>query len=225
RGRPTARRCRASCRRSRRSRGLRSRRRSPRAAAQGRSSATAAPCLRSRCRSPSGPTFDFPILRRATSLPCADEKPLPRVWTGAESALTLDEHPARRRRSAPLANERRRGADRRGDRPHTPARTIMGTPMQYLDKALTRLRDLGLVPERTEEAPIVALLNRVSDLDEDKIVSIARTLSQASLFNQVVREQISSMELGERYERITNAFDSIRKDARSMVEQLEDGKI
>ena len=101
----------------------------------------------------------------------------------------------------------------------------MATPMQYLDKAMNRLRDLGLVPERTEEAPIVALLNRVSDLDEDKVVAIARTLSQASLFNQVVREQISSMQLGERYAEITNAFDSIRKDTRSMVDQFEDGKI
>jgi len=143
------------------------------------------------------------------------------VWTGEKSALTLGSMP----RAAPPAD---RSADRRGapdaDHPRE-RRTVMGTPMQYLDKALTRLRDLGLVPERTEEAPIVALLNRISDLDEDKIVAIARTLSQASLFNQVVREQISSMELGERYERITNAFDSIRKDARSMVEQLEDGKI
>ena len=68
----------------------------------------------------------------------------------------------------------------------------MATPMQYLDKAMTRLRDLGLVPEKTEEAPIVALLNRVSDLDNDKVVAIARTLSQASLFNQVVREQVAS---------------------------------
>lgn len=101
----------------------------------------------------------------------------------------------------------------------------MATPMQYLDKALTQLRDLGLVPERSEEAPIVALLNRISSLDEDKTVAIARTLSQASLFNQVVREQISSMELGERYARITDAFDSIRTDARAMVDQLEDGKI
>ncbi len=101
----------------------------------------------------------------------------------------------------------------------------MATPMLYLDKAMNRLRDLGLVPERTEEAPIVALLNRISDLDEDKVVAIARTLSQASLFNQVVREQISSMQLGERYAEITTAFDSIRKDARSMVNQLEDGKI
>ena len=38
-----------------------------------------------------------------------------------------------------------------------PARQAMATPMQYLDKAMTRLRDLGLVPEKTEEAPIVAL--------------------------------------------------------------------
>ncbi|HEY5566675.1 MAG TPA: cell surface protein, partial [Gammaproteobacteria bacterium] len=97
--------------------------------------------------------------------------------------------------------------------------------IQYLDKAMTRLRDLGLVPEKTEEAPIVALLNRVSDLDEDKVVAIARTLSQSSLFNQVVREQIAAMELGERYAKVTDAFNSIRDDAKSMVEQIEDGRI
>jgi hypothetical protein len=90
---------------------------------------------------------------------------------------------------------------------------------------MTGLRDLGLVPEKTEEAPIVALLNRVSDLDEDKVVAIARTLSQSSLFNQVVREQIAAMELGERYAKVTDAFNSIRDDAKSMVEQIEDGRI
>jgi hypothetical protein len=101
----------------------------------------------------------------------------------------------------------------------------MTTPIQYLDKAMTRLRDLGLVPEKTEEAPVVALLNRVSDLDNDKVVAIARTLSQASLFNQVVREQVASMELGERYAKITDGFNSIRDDAKGMVEQIEDGRI
>lgn len=99
------------------------------------------------------------------------------------------------------------------------------TALQYFDKAMTRLRDLGLVPGETEEAPVIALLNRLSDLDEASVTAIARTLSQASLFNEVVREQISSMTLGERYEKITDAFDSIRKDAKSMVEQVEDGKI
>ena len=104
-------------------------------------------------------------------------------------------------------------------------RHAMTTPIQYLDKAMTRLRDLGLVPEKTEEAPIVALLNRISDLDNDKVVAIARTLSQASLFNQVVREQVASMQLGERYTKITEGFNSIRDDAKSMVEQIEDGRI
>jgi len=101
----------------------------------------------------------------------------------------------------------------------------MNTPMKYLDKALTQLRDLGLLPNEQQEAPIVALLNRISDLDEDRIVAIARTLSQASLFNEVVREQITAMTIGERYETITDSFDSIRKDAKSMVEQFEDGDI
>ena len=98
-------------------------------------------------------------------------------------------------------------------------------PLKYLDKALNGLRDLSLVPEKTDDAPIIALIDQISDLDEDKTLAIARTLNQASLFNEVVREQISSMELGERYEDITNSFNSIRDDAKSMVEQVEDGRI
>ncbi|MGB5511269.1 MAG: hypothetical protein WBM87_06135 [Woeseiaceae bacterium] len=97
--------------------------------------------------------------------------------------------------------------------------------LKYFDRAMIQLRDLGLVPEQTDEAPIVALLNRLTELDEAKVTAIARTLSQASLFNEVVREQVSSMKLGERYEEITEAFDSIRDDAKNMVEQVEDGKI
>lgn len=96
---------------------------------------------------------------------------------------------------------------------------------QYLDVALNKLRDLGLVPEKTEEAPIVALLERISDIDETKVIAIARTLSQASVFNEVVREQVSEMRIGERYEDITKRFNSIRDDAKGMVEQLDDGKI
>ena len=101
----------------------------------------------------------------------------------------------------------------------------MSTPLQYLDRAMNGLRDLGLVPEQTEEAPIVALLNQISDLDEEKVVAIARTLNQASLFNEVVREQVSSMALGERYQTITNSFNSIRDDSKEMVEQIEDGTL
>ncbi len=99
------------------------------------------------------------------------------------------------------------------------------TPMQYLDKAMGTLRDLGLVPEKTNEAPVIALIDRISDLDEDKALAIARTLNHASLFNEVVREQIEAMRIGERYRDITERFDSIRDDAKGMVDQLEDGKI
>ena len=99
------------------------------------------------------------------------------------------------------------------------------TALQYFDRAMTRLRDLGLVPEENEEAPIIALLNRLTELDEANVTAIARTLSQASLFNEIVREQVSSMTLGERYEKITDSFNSIREDAKTMVEQVEDGKI
>lgn len=98
-------------------------------------------------------------------------------------------------------------------------------PLKYLDAALNQLRDLSLVPEKTNEAPIVDLINQISDLDEEKTLAIARTLSQASLFNEVVREQISGMQLGQRYEEITNSFNSIRDDAKKMVMQLDDGKI
>ncbi|MGI9233236.1 MAG: cell surface protein [Woeseiaceae bacterium] len=97
--------------------------------------------------------------------------------------------------------------------------------LKYFDRAMNQLRDLGLVPDQSDEAPIVALLNRLTELDEAKVTAIARTMSQASLFNEVVREQVSSMKLGERYEEITESFNSIRDDAKSMVDQVEDGKI
>ena len=103
--------------------------------------------------------------------------------------------------------------------------SIVSAPLKYLDKAVNGLRDLGLVPVRPDEAPITALIEQVSDLDEDKTLAIARTLSHTTLFNEVVREQITQMKVGERYETITEAFNSIRDDAKSMVDQLDDGKI
>ncbi len=99
------------------------------------------------------------------------------------------------------------------------------TPMQYLDKALGGLRKLGLLPEKTEEAPIVGLLEKISDLDPDRIAVITRTIAQMTVFNEVIREQISQMEVGQRYEKITEGFNSIRDDAKRMVDQVSDGKL
>lgn len=102
---------------------------------------------------------------------------------------------------------------------------MSNSTFHYLDKALSQVRDLGLMPDKVDEAPVVSLLQKLADIDEAKIVAIARTLSQASVFNDIVREQISEMRVGERYEEITEAFNSIRGDAKRMVDQLEDGKV
>jgi hypothetical protein len=102
---------------------------------------------------------------------------------------------------------------------------VVRTPMQYLDRATAALRDLGLMPERAEDAPINALLERISDLDQDRIAIIARTLAQASVFNDVVRRQTEAVEIGQRYQQIAQSFDSIRDDAKGMVDQLADGTI
>ena len=73
--------------------------------------------------------------------------------------------------------------------------------------------------------PINALLEKISDLDPEKIQVIARTLGQASVFNEVVREQIAAMQIGERYKTITDGFNSIRDDAKRMVDQLDDSRL
>lgn len=99
------------------------------------------------------------------------------------------------------------------------------TALQYLDKAMGELRALGFAPEAGSPAPIVALLNQIAALDQDRVTAIARTLDQASHFNEVVRNEVANMTVGERYKEITGAFDSIRDDAKSLVDQYADGKI
>ena len=104
-------------------------------------------------------------------------------------------------------------------------KAVVRTPLQYLDRAVGALRDVGLMPDKPEPAPINALLEKISDLEPAKIDVIARTLGQASVFNEVVREQIAGMEIGQRYQAITAGFDSIREDSKRLLDQLDDSKI
>ena len=103
--------------------------------------------------------------------------------------------------------------------------SLIKSPMQYLDQATGTLRELGITPPRPEFAPINALLEKISDLDQDKIAVISRTLGQTEVFNEVVRDQTQAMDIGSRYEDIAKAFNSIRDDAKMMVDQLADGKV
>jgi hypothetical protein len=99
------------------------------------------------------------------------------------------------------------------------------TPIQYLDQATGALRDLGINPPRPDFTPINALLEKISDLDKDRIAVISRTLGQTEVFNEVVRDQTQAMDIGSRYEDIARAFNSIRDDSKQMVDQLGDGRV
>ena len=105
------------------------------------------------------------------------------------------------------------------------ATELMEKPLQYLDKAMSSIKELGIWPEQPTEQPITGLLNEITELDENKVILIGRTLTQASAFNEVVRSQVAAMSIGERYEDITNGFNSIRDDAKGLVDQLDDGKL
>ena len=91
---------------------------------------------------------------------------------------------------------------------------VVRTPMQYLDKATGALRDLGLMPSKVEDRPDQRASREISDLEPDKIAVIAKTLGQASVFNDVVRQQTEAMSIGQRYQDIAKGFDSIRDDAK-----------
>lgn len=102
---------------------------------------------------------------------------------------------------------------------------VMEKPLQYLDRAVTAIKEMGLWPAEQGEQPITSLLTEITHLDETKVILIGRTLTQASAFNEVVRNQVAAMNVGERYEDITNNFNSIRDDAKGLVDQLDDGRL
>ena len=99
------------------------------------------------------------------------------------------------------------------------------TALQRLDKAKRALRDLGLETKPVADAPIAGLLDKIYDIDKDSVAVIAKTLTEAQVFNEVVRNEISAMEIGTRYNEIVTAFNSSREDAKRLVDQLEDGRI
>ena len=102
---------------------------------------------------------------------------------------------------------------------------VVKSPIQYLDRAASALKQIGVTVPKGEDAPINGLLQKISDLDQDKIAVIARTLGQASVFNEVVREHTRAMEIGDRYRDIAEGFNSVRDDAKKMVDQIADAKI
>ena len=103
------------------------------------------------------------------------------------------------------------------------------TALERLTKALQPLTSLGLFPaDQPKELPAVAtLLASVADQPElrDQALVVGRVLSQTTVFNEVVRDQVKEMHTATQYEEINKLFASIRDDARKLVDQLADGKI
>ena len=62
-------------------------------------------------------------------------------------------------------------------------------------------------------------------VDEAKAVAIANTIKYMSTFNQLVRDNVENINVGNRYLDISQMFDSIREDSKSLIKQLDDGKI
>lgn len=96
---------------------------------------------------------------------------------------------------------------------------------KYLDRALGVLDRLGIAHRTDVPQELVRLLDEVRDLDEPKVIAIADTIQHMSTFNALVRDNVENIDVGQRYLTITEMFDSIREDSKTLINQLQDGRI
>jgi hypothetical protein len=95
----------------------------------------------------------------------------------------------------------------------------------YLDRALKVLERFGIAPRNEVPQELINLLEQVKHLDEPKVLAIANTIRHMSTFNALVRENVENISVGQRYLEITQLFDSVREDSKTLIAQLDDGKI
>lgn len=106
------------------------------------------------------------------------------------------------------------------------AKPASSTKMQtYLDKAVDVLEKFGLKSGEEVPAELIRLLEEVRHVDEPRALAIANTIKYMSSFNQLVRDNVENINVGNRYLEISQMFDSIREDSKSLIGQLDDGKI
>lgn len=97
----------------------------------------------------------------------------------------------------------------------------------HLEQALAKLTNLGLAPALSDSASnaFLPLIQRVEHLDPERALVIARIMQQSVHFNEVVRTQLSSIEIGNRYVKIAALFDAVLEDCRTMVGWMKDDKL
>jgi hypothetical protein len=106
-----------------------------------------------------------------------------------------------------------------------PAESSGGAMQKYLDRAVKVLGQFKVGAQEDTNSELIRLLDDVKHLDEPKVLAISRTISYMSRFNQLVRDNVENIEVGNRYLEIAQMFDSIREDSKTLINQLQDGKI
>jgi hypothetical protein len=96
---------------------------------------------------------------------------------------------------------------------------------KYLDRAVQVLQKFNLAPKADMSNEMIRLLDEVKYIDEARALAIANTVKYMSSFNQMVRDNVENINIGNRYLEITQAFDSVRQDSKTLIAQLDDGKI
>lgn len=100
-----------------------------------------------------------------------------------------------------------------------------GGSQKYLDRAVKVLQKFNLAPRVEMSHEMIRLLDEVKHIDEARTLAIANTVKYMSSFNQMVRDNVEDINIGTRYLDITQGFDSVRQDSKTLIAQLDDGKI
>lgn len=106
----------------------------------------------------------------------------------------------------------------------TPARDT-SKMRKYLNDAVQVLKEFGVDSKNSAPQELISLLENVKHLDEGKVLAIADVIQHMGSFNALVRENVESIQVGNRYLQITQEFDSVREDSKRLIAQLDDGKI
>jgi len=102
-------------------------------------------------------------------------------------------------------------------------------PLAYLDRAIRAVEPIAqkIMGRATpsERSAAVFTLEAARAVDPESAVLVARTLQYSEVFGQLIREQVSDMSVGTRYEKLAELFASIQGDAKRLVTQLADGRL
>lgn len=109
--------------------------------------------------------------------------------------------------------------------PATTESQSSGSMQKYLDRAKGVLEKFGVLGEDEAASELLRLLEEVREVDEAKALAIAGVIKHMSQFNQMVRDNVEDINVGNRYLEISQSFDSIREDSKKLIAQLDDGKI